>query len=517
LSGRLCEREIIEYAEFGFDTLPLAANSKRAIVKDWQNRDSVDLWRNAPEDSNIGLRCGGDSWLAVLDADDKNNPQTSQNLARFLAGLGFDWADYPTIATPNGGKHFYFHLDGNLPGNVRLLSPKFGAGEFRFGRGAYVGAPPSIVEGNPYRQIAGDLRSLPRIEVKDVLPILANQTAMNAAATTTSNTGITPTAPPKALELLQGNWRGKYPDRSRAEAAAVLMLVKAGFNFDTVLSLFLDCPAAGKFKAWSDKNPDTAISQYLYPTFLSAQRKTQEGRNLANVAVQWAISHVWTGRTGATDRAVYLAHCQLARQAGRIEYGASSRNLAEVAQVDHKTATKATHRLIDARLLAPVKLSDRYSELASMYRLLHHSPLSNPVGNGDLCKRTHDAFRARGHGGTFKARGLGKAAAMIFEELGKSDPLTVGEISERTGRHLSTVWRVLRRMSCIVDRDTGEILVMVSQVDSGKWRACDDVDLDRIAKALGTFGGNEWQRHKHERERAQHRERLKEGAARQAT
>jgi hypothetical protein len=317
---------------------------------------------------------------------------------------------------------------------------------------------------------------------------------------------------------LQGNGIEKYQSRSHAEAAIVLMLVNAGFDFDAVLSLFTSYPCAGKFKERDAQDPDKAISQYLYPTFLSAVRKMQEGRTLANAAMQWAQAQTWKGRTGLTDRAVFIAHAEIAQHAGCIEYGASSRTLAEIAQVDHKTATHATHRLMDASLLESVKRSDRYSELASVYRLihLHHSPYSNPVEDGDLCKRTHDAFRVRGYGDTFKARGLGKAAERVFEELRKGEPLTVQELTEKTGRHFSTVWRVLNRMARIVDPSTGEIVAtMVEQQDGGKWRACDAeaVDLDRIAKALGTFGASEWQKKKHADERKAHSESLQHGAS----
>jgi len=287
------------------------------------------------------------------------------------------------------------------------------------------------------------------------------------------------------------------------------MLVNAGFDFDAVMSLFLRYPCAGKFAERNARDPEKAISQYLFPTFASAQRKA-EGRIVASSAIEWAQARVWSGRTGAIDRAVYLAHCQLAQQCGRIEYGASCRQLGEVAQVDRKTATSATNRLIDAGLLASVKRSDRYTERASVYRLgvLHNSPFPTGLENGELCNKPHDAFRARGFGKMFKARGLGKAAGLVFAELQRGEPLNVKELTERTGRDRSTVWRVLNRMARIVDNSTGEIVAMVKRDDAGKWHAVDGVDLDAIARMLGTFGGNEWQHAQHERERREHRERL---------
>jgi len=63
-------------------------------------------------------------------------------------------------------------------------------------------------------------------------------------------------------------------------------------------------------------------------------------------------------------------------------------------------------------------------------------------------------------------------------------------------------------MARIVESETGEIMKMVEQDDAGKWRAVDGVDLDKIAKALGTFGGNAWQKKRHAEERRAHREQL---------
>jgi hypothetical protein len=70
------------------------------------------------------------------------------------------------------------------------------------------------------------------------------------------------------------------------------------------------------------------------------------------------------------------------------------------------------------------------------------------------------------------------------------------------------VWRALNRMSRIVDRDTGEVLSMVERDAAGKWSAREDVDLDRVARALGTFGGGAWQKKRHVEERKARREQL---------
>jgi DNA-binding MarR family transcriptional regulator len=500
----------IEYAIFGFDAIPLAPKSKKPVFENWQNRAPSEMWERAPRDANIGLRCGGDARLCVFDADDDEMPGTSQSIAARLASFGIYAGAYPSIATPSGGRHFYFRLDGDLPGNARRYHADFGRGEFRFNRGAYVCGVPSIVEGKPYRIIAGDLRSLPHIEAGDILPILAN--APKTHFTVTGKTGgterphiiATPTISRRCWKMLRGEGLERYHSRSEFEYAIIASLINTGHSFDSVLSLFVAHPCGGKFRELSAKNPQDAI-KWLFRSFEKARRFCEShesrGRQIANAALEWANARAWCGRTGAIDRAVFLAHCHIAQTSGAIEYGASCRALAELARVGSMTATRATHRLIDAGL---IELAKPFTvSLANLYRLGQTDTLPNPLIVWkciSLSTSSHEAFWAR------------KSWAEIYTTL-QSESLTVKELAERTGRHIKTIARNLYKMSRIVDGGTGEIIKMVEQDDADKWRAV-DVDLDRIAKILGTFGKAERQRERHADERREHRERLQAGKQR---
>ena len=492
------EREIIEYADLGFDTLPLSPNSKRAIVENWQNRAPGEMWERAPGDANIGLRCGGDSQLCVFDADDDAMPGTSQRIAARLASFGIYAGAYPSIATPSGGRHFYLRLEDTLPGHARHYRVDFGAGEFRYGRGAYVGAPPSIIEGNAYKIIGGDLRTLPRIASADVLDILSNQATTNATPTEHN----APSISRRAWKMLQGEGLARYHSRSEFEQAIIASLINTGNGFDRVLSLFIVHPCGGKFRELSAKNPQRAV-KWLSHSFENARQfvatHQTEGRRRADAAIRWAQSRAWSGRTGAIDRAVFLAHCHIAQRSGAIEYGASCRTLAELARVGSMTATRATHRLIDAGL---IELAKSFTvSLANLYRLGQTDTLPNPL---IVCKcislslSSHEAFWAR------------KSWAEIYTTL-QSESLTVEELATRTGRHIKTIARNLNKMARIVDGGTGEIIKMVEQDDADKWRAVDGVDLDRIARILGTFGKAQRQHEQHARERREHRGRLNAG------
>ena len=106
---------------------------------------------------------------------------------------------------------------------------------------------------------------------------------------------------------------------------------------------------------------------------------------------------------------------------------------------------------------------------------------------------THDVFRFRG---------LGKSALEVWEVLGDGDA-TVKEISKITGRHPSTVGRVLKEIAGIEDIQTGELIRMVVKRDQ-KWHRL-EVDLERVAEIIGIAGIGQQQREKHRKERERYR------------
>ena len=164
------------YTDLGFDTLPLRAGTKKALSKEWQRLTPEQMWRDAPMDANLGLRAGGHAKLAVIDCDDKERPGTLVNVQSLLDGLGYTKDSYPLIRTASGvGGHIYILWGGGLANHARHLSEKIGSGEFRYGQGAYVVAPPSEVASRKYELIQGDLLHRPFLTAKDVLQILKVQ------------------------------------------------------------------------------------------------------------------------------------------------------------------------------------------------------------------------------------------------------------------------------------------------------------------------------------------------------
>jgi hypothetical protein len=110
----------------------------------------------------------------------------------------------------------------------------------------------------------------------------------------------------------------------------------------------------------------------------------------------------------------------------------------------------------------------------------------------------HDAFR---YGG------LNSSAGEVYWRLLLDGPLTAREISDRTGVSRPSVFRGLARMSRLVDEATGEMFNLVKK-DGKQWRAFPDIDLEQVARIVGTAGKRERQKKQHEEERRKWRKYL---------
>ncbi len=485
-----------QYDDLGFDTLPLIGGSKKPYPRAWQKRLPYRLWQNAPQDVNIGIRGGGLADAAFIDCD---NPQAFEIVTNFLAGLGYRGDSYPVVRTPKkDGRHIYITLAGMLSGEARDLSQEVGNGEFRYGAGAFVVAPPSVISEGGYQLYSGDFQTRPTLEVKDILPILGNREIEREKKPTLSR---------KAFALLHGNDEliKNYASRSEAEQSLIVSMVNVGLPFWDVLVYFNRYPCAGKYADLKVRNANNA-ERWLRNSYNEAMQwaKTHESkaRQLAKSAIEWAESRAWRGRTGANDQLIYLAHARIAYQAGRFTYAASSRDLAEQAGISHTAATNSTWRLCKSGLLVPDKKA--VAEKANTYQLSNTDKPLHSLRTSIVRKwqglSNHDVFR---YGG------LGKSAGQIYAALQES-PANIDELAEITGRHTKTIKRALDRMAKLADPLTGECLPMIVSDDDEIYHPL-PIDLDRIAHAIGMAGAGERQKKEHAKERRLHRRSLELG------
>lgn len=129
-------------AYFGLAVLPLSSSKKPPMDYSWQplqnRRMTVSEILSCPVWENVGIVTGAISGVAVVDCD------TMEKANQF-------WNDRPTpvvVQTPKGFHFFYRH-----PGQHVKTCQSDGF-DIR-GDGGYVVAPPSVVEGKPYRFHSG--------------------------------------------------------------------------------------------------------------------------------------------------------------------------------------------------------------------------------------------------------------------------------------------------------------------------------------------------------------------------
>jgi hypothetical protein len=493
------------YTELGMDTIPLRPddntgndNGKKPIFTGWHKKEPRRMWNAAPQNANIGLRGGGEIGAAFLDCDEDRKPGTFDKVTAHLRGLGV--TEYPIIKTASGvGRQIYVTVTDAPTGNACNLASETGAGEFRFGPGAYVCAPPSVVEGVTYEVLAGDFFHIPRVSFTDLRPILGE----------IQNKPQTPTIPRNAFAILNGvpEAINKFKSRSEAEQSLLLSLANAHFSFADVLWLFNKNPCAGKYSELRTANPKNAES-WLYHSFAEAERLVErdgKARQTALQAIAWAKSRAWTGKGGASEQAVFLAHMAIAYKAGTVTgWAASKRTLAELAGVSE--ASKVNKRLLLAGWL---KLERRFTvDCANTFSLSTTLPLPKNPPCEEVVTLCKDAFRNSKRRGGGKQLEIGQIGRQLWEAL-NAKPMTAKDLAQFTGRDKRTVTKYLERMRTLKNYMTGEVLPMVD-CDGDTWRAL-AVDFDDVAKAVGTHGKGSEQRLRHIKERRRHASKLMAG------
>lgn len=488
------------------------ASGAREIVRDWWG-----LWG----DSNLGLATGARSQIFALDVDKGAGGFDS------LAQLEHTHGAFPrtvTDRTQSGGRHFLFKYPGFEIGNGKLAQGI----DLRGDRGLLV-IPSSIGEHGRYEWIAHPGTTQIAQAPDWFLDWLAQSKTHAGEIPAAIRYGTSDGLPRGVWAMLHGARVENYTlsKRSGHEQAIITALVNRGWSFEHVRDLFdrhlydashyKELPRREALR-WLDLSYRRAVE--FATTHESADLR--KARDLAQSQRVWAIRVPWAGRTGATDRAVYIGHTLIVEYAGKTEYHASARDLAELAGVDKITAAKANRRLAKPERGLIRVIKDSGASLATKYELLPQNQSAAKVvhsltgGGLSECTKipsflSHDAFRRKSRTRDGRKRdGLGKSAAQVFATVSESPGLHIGEIAKRSGRNRETVRDVLGRM-------LGLDLVRCEIVPGNRravWFVCEGVNFDSIAQEIGTAGAHERQRLKHKQERAKHRSDLDRGKAR---
>jgi len=493
-------------------TIPLPHGSKEPEcgfnLRRWLSRATLPaehhlsrLFNGHPQ--NIAGVMGPPSLGAfALDCD---TPTAFTDTGHRLVGLGIETR---TIRRPmNGSDH-----DGGgtylfrAPTAVRTA----GRGDLEVrGKGAYILLPSSLhPSGGVYYDNAVTIFELPDLRALDWLEL--------------EPAPDTPNLPKSALVLLAGDQEAiaRYASRSEAEHAICCALANAGFTFHQALNLFTSWTGPGKFREMNDKDRDAA-RRYLSLTWHNAESfvtsHPSEHKTLAQDLVTWALSRPWPGRTGSTDRAVYLAHLEIVQRCASQPHGASVRELGELAGVHWQTAARANHRLVNASLLELVELAT--VSRPHRWRLIDPDVPSRYTPSQSVPTRECSSMAHSDGHDLGRWQGLNKASLEVVRALMTCDDWTamVTELADLTGRGRRTIYRKLKGSP----RDNGDVspglfhLGLVEPVGRGTWRLVPeytDTMLDDAAEYLGVAGLGDRQRHRHRQDRTGHRIELERGA-----
>ena len=391
------------------------------------------------------------------------------------------------------GGHFYFlapqPVKSSSQGSIDIL-----------GHGSYVLAPPSThPDGGKYEFTCRperifrltSLNQLPWLELKPAKPRRLNTLAK---------------------QLIDGDQAvvKSYGSRSEAEAALCASLCQTGHSKNDALRLLLQHPGPGKFQELHADNQANAIRYFEIAWNEAVEFAIRNPRPDLSHIREWAEQADWSSRSGNYDRAVFLAHVAISERSGRVEYGATSRQLAELAGVTWQTASKATKRLEERQLVVRLRSEDACGGGVFKLGVVQNpdNPLDTNTVRGCQCIGKEDAGSASFveaypiHHDAFRYAGLNKTGHSILQALWGCDMLSVAQLASLAQVCRSTAYSKLSQM-----QDLG----MVDEVRKGHWRILPIPDLNHVAEILGAAGSAQRQLDKHRRDRdsyARHRSAL---------
>jgi hypothetical protein len=313
--------------------------------------------------------------------------------------------------------------------------------------------------------------------------------------------------PSRLWDLLTiGDVKGHYHSNSEADQAIITWSVNQGWGYDTIYELFRRFSHEDSRFRKKGKHEES----YLKTCFKNAVEYVSEHRSQVDKKIDslYQLAHTtqWEGRSGRTDKAVYIVMLDIARQTGILEVGASIREIAERAGINMVTAYRALNRLPYIKQTEPAvrdkpgifeltlqnnnnNNNNKFS-LSNIPSQFSSSPVLGVLGE----LYTQDVFRHKG---------LGKTAASIYQVLLKEgDFCDLKKISKLSGVPFQTVYRKIPLM-----KKAG--LIEISGDGYGKKiKAVKDADLNKAAQIVGTAGKGEAEKKKHKKERENYRKYL---------
>lgn len=279
-------------------------------------------------------------------------------------------------------------------------------------------------------------------------------------------------------------------DRGRSIHKAALCLVNARCTQEDLVQLLRSqrTEVTAKYLDLSGDRREDFVEQAWRAacTYVRKNPPKAASRESLDALRESVPAMVWSPRTGATDRKVYLVLLDLGTAAATLVVNASVRQLAERACMSTTGARSALRRLVEHGYVALVEEPNRLHHNARSYRLLTDVAAKTvarthtlPIHGGP---KTRCIEEARFLDDIFtNGAGLGLAARETWEALPTQPTKTAEVAALRPGQAKpSTVLAHLKRL-----RDAG----FAGRRGHRWWRIDPPVeDLDRLAHLLGVRG-----------------------------
>jgi hypothetical protein len=233
---------------------------------------------------------------------------------------------------------------------------------------------------------------------------------------------------------------------------------------------------------------------------------TPKGPEQWELALEWAQNHKWAGRTGQSDRATFIAMCERAKlySSERGTFRASSREVAELAQLRRATVSKCIGRLLAAghilgsgidedtraRLFRFPSFSDElWRKRTIVYPWSSHQWYAYATISPQNRFAKNDAF---------ERNALGKTAKLVWQGMSAMQkamkPKMIAEACNLSAYQVYRALKKLQQYNMVSKQKRGWVAVSVT----AEW-------LDEnVATVAGTRGRMKARKEKHQIERAIH-------------
>lgn len=216
--------------------------------------------------------------------------------------------------------------------------------------------------------------------------------------------------------------------------------------------------------------------------------------------LRWAKQNLGSGRAGASEYLVYAALCELSRRTGRMPIGASTRELAELTGLTHKTCAQALTRLGAKGCLRAFRSgagkSKRFHLLMPNWGSKSGNNYYSPKDGNQIVVKiaaSHPAFAAK--------VALGKSCFRVLECMLQGEATwttkTMSAATKKCARTIRSCWKELVRHDLVLHEGR------TYRLKDG-WEA----QLDRIATLYGTTAMPSKRRKQHRAQRESYQQYL---------